>query len=289
MAKRVRKMPRRQRPLSRANLLRGAAVFVPISAGQEYQHRITREFDLMRADVLQQITTLFKNTDSPVMDATMDASIVNAAAGLLRRLRRTWQGLFDEMTEDATKWMIERVTGSAGTAVKRSLEEIGEGVSLNLNMQSAAVKEVIRAGSYEAANLIKRVPGRYLDDIGDEVMRSISAGRGLADLQPALDSYGVKVRNWTRNVALDQTRKVYNSVTREGFKSAGIRRWEWVHSGGSNDPREYHLMDAPAGLNGGIFSFDDPPIIDKRTGERGFPGQLPYCRCTLRPVVDFED
>jgi uncharacterized protein with gpF-like domain len=289
MAKRVRKMPRRQRPISRANLLRGAAVFVPISAGQEYQHRITREFDLMRADVLQQITTLFKNTDSPVMDATMDASIVNAAAGLLRRLRRTWQGLFDEMTEDATKWMIERVTGSAGTAVKRSLEEIGEGVSLNLNMQSAAVKEVIRAGSYEAANLIKRVPGRYLDDIGDEVMRSISAGRGLADLQPALDSYGVKVRNWTRNVALDQTRKVYNSVTREGFKSAGIRRWEWVHSGGSNDPREYHLMDAPAGLNGGIFSFDDPPIIDKRTGERGFPGQLPYCRCTLRPVVDFED
>ncbi|MGN5969518.1 phage head morphogenesis protein [Klebsiella oxytoca] len=282
-------MPRRQRPISRANLLRGAAVFVPISAGQEYQHRITREFDLMRADVLQQITTLFKNTDSPVMDATMDASIVNAAAGLLRRLRRTWQGLFDEMTEDATKWMIERVTGSAGTAVKRSLEEIGEGVSLNLNMQSAAVKEVIRAGSYEAANLIKRVPGRYLDDIGDEVMRSISAGRGLADLQPALDSYGVKVRNWTRNVALDQTRKVYNSVTREGFKSAGIRRWEWVHSGGSNDPREYHLMDAPAGLNGGIFSFDDPPIIDKRTGERGFPGQLPYCRCTLRPVVDFED
>ncbi|MDM4091604.1 phage head morphogenesis protein [Klebsiella oxytoca] len=282
-------MPRRQRPISRANLLRGAAVFVPISAGQEYQHRITREFDLMRADVLQQITTLFKNTDSPVMDATLDASIVNAAAGLLRRLRRTWQGLFDEMTDGATKWMIERVTGSAGTAVKRSLEEIGEGVSLNLNMQSAAVKEVIRAGSYEAANLIKRVPGRYLDDIGDEVMRSISAGQGLADLQPALDSYGVKVRNWTRNVALDQTRKVYNSVTREGFKSAGIRRWEWVHSGGSNDPREYHLMDAPAGLNGGIFSFDDPPIIDKRTGERGFPGQLPYCRCTLRPVVDFED
>ena len=289
MAKRVRKMPRRQRPISRANLLRGAAVFVPISAGQEYQHRITREFDLMRADVLQQITTLFKTTDSPVMDATLDASIVNAAAGLLRRLRRTWQGLFDEMTDGATKWMIERVTGSAGTAVKRSLEEIGEGVSLNLNMQSAAVREVIRAGSYEAAHLIKRVPAKYLDDIGDEVMRSISAGRGLADLQPALDSYGVKVRNWARNVALDQTRKVYNSVTREGFKSAGIRRWEWVHSGGSNDPREYHLLDAPAGLNGGIFSFDDPPIIDKRTGERGFPGQLPYCRCTLRPVVDFED
>lgn len=289
MAK-VRKMPRRQRPASTANILRGAAVFVPISAGQEYQHRIIREFDLMRTDVLQQFTHLFNTTESPIQDGTtLDVSISNAAANLLRRLRRQWQGVFDEMTEGATKWMVERVTKSAGTAVKRSLDEIGQGVSLNLNMQSAAVKETIRAGSYEAANLIKRVPGKYLDDIGDEVMRSITAGRGLADLKPSLESYGVKVRNWAKNVALDQTRKVYNSTAREGFKSAGIRKAEWIHSGGSNDPREYHMLPAPAGLNGLIFDIDNPPVIDKRTGERGFPGQLPYCRCTLRPVVDFED
>lgn len=287
---RVRRMPRRQPPVRTANLLRGAAVFVPISAGQEYQHRITREFELMRTDVIQQITHLFTTTPSPVADGTtLDASISNAAAGLLRRLRRQWQGIFDEMTEGATKWMVDRVTKSAGTAVRRSLDEIGEGVSLNLNMQSAAVKETIRAGSYEASSLIKRVPGKYLDDIGDEVMRSITAGRGIQDLLPALDSYGVKVRNWAKNVALDQTRKVYNSTARAGFKSAGIRKFEWVHSGGSNDPRELHMMDFPAGLNGGVFDIDDPPVIDKRTGEKGYPGQLPYCRCTMRPVVSFED
>lgn len=290
MARKVRKMPRRQRPVDRGNQIRGAAVFVPISAAEEYRYQIAREFDLMRSDVIQQVTHLFQTTDSPVTDsATLDASIVNAAANLLRRLRRQWQGIFDEMTDKATNRMVERVTLSAGKAVSRSLEEIGEGVSLRVKMQSQAVKEVIRAGSYEAAHLIKRVPGKYLDDVGDEVMRSISAGRGLQDLKPALDSYGVKVRNWSKNVCLDQTRKVYGSIAREGFKSAGIRKWEWIHSGGSNDPREYHLLDAPAGLNGGIFDFDNPPVIDKRTGERGFPGQLPFCRCTLRPVVDFED
>lgn len=287
---RVRKMPRRQPPARAANLLRGAAVFMPISAGQEYQHRITREFDLMRTDVMQQVIHLFNSTPAPVFDgATLDASISNAAANLLRRLRRQWQGIFDEMTDGATKRMVERVTKSAGTAVKRSLDEIGEGVSLNLNMQSAVVKEIIRAGSHEAANLIKRVPDKYLDDIGDEVLRSISSGRGLEDLKPALDSYGVKIRNWSKNVALDQTRKVYNSTTRAGFKSAGIRKFEWVHSGGSNDPREYHMLDYPAGLNGGVFDIDAPPVIDKRTGEKGFPGQLPYCRCTMRPVVYFGD
>ncbi|MEI7143256.1 phage minor head protein [Pectobacterium brasiliense] len=289
MARAVRKMPRRPRPASRDGVLRGAAVFAPISAGQEYQHRITREFELMRADVIQQVHSLYE-TQSPTLDgATLDASLVNAASGVLRRLRRKWQGIFDDMTDKATARMVERVTGSAGTAVKRSLDEIGEGVSLRLNMQSAAVKETIRAGSQAAASLIKRVPAKYLEQIGDEVMRSISNGRGLADLQPALDEYGVKVRNWAKNVALDQTRKVYSDTSLAGFKSAGIRKFEWVHSGGSNDPREYHMLDWPAGLNGGIFDIDDPPVIDKRTGERGFPGQLPFCRCTKRPVVDFED
>jgi uncharacterized protein with gpF-like domain len=195
------------------------------------------------------------------------------------------------MTDKATARMVERAAGNAGKDVKRSLEEIGEGVSLRVNMLSPLVKETIKAKSYEAAGLIKRVPSKYLDDIGAEVLRSISSGsgRGLADLQPALDKYGVQVRNWAKNVALDQTRKVYDGVSTAAMKSAGIRKFEWVHSGGSNDPREFHLLPWPEGLNGGIFDIDDPPIIDKRTGVRGFPGQLPYCRCTKRPVVDFED
>jgi len=290
MVKRVRRMARKRPPAAKANLLRGAAVFMPVSAGAEYQQAVVRTFELMRTEVTQSLSDLFQHADSPVLDGTtLDASVVNAAAGLLRKLRRRFQGIFDQMSDKATARMIERTTGSAGAAVKRSLEEIGEGISLNLNMQSATVKETIRAGSHEAAGLIKRVPSKFLDAIGDDVMRSISSGRGLADLQPALEEHGVKVRNWAKNVALDQTRKVYNNVAREGFKSAGIRKFEWVHSGGSNDPREYHMLDWPAGLNGGIFDIDDPPVIDKRTGERGFPGQLPYCRCTMRPIVDFGD
>ncbi|RIQ43658.1 phage head morphogenesis protein, partial [Bordetella avium] len=32
---------------------------------------------------------------------------------------------------------------------------------------------------------------------------------------------------------------------------------------------------------------DNPPIIDKTTGERGLPGQLINCKCRMRPVIDF--
>ena len=54
----------------------------------------------------------------------------------------------------------------------------------------------------------------------------------------------------------------------------------------SKEPRPHHITEAPNGLNHGIFDLDDPPIIDPRTGERGYPGQLPYCRCVMCAVVD---
>jgi uncharacterized protein with gpF-like domain len=42
-------------------------------------------------------------------------------------------------------------------------------------------------------------------------------------------------------------------------------------------------------MDGNVYSFDDPPIIDKNTGERGIPGQAINCRCFMVPVIEFED
>src|SRR5690606_26007916 len=120
------------------------------------------------------------------------------------------------------------------------------------------------------------------------VMRSITTSNGLQDLIPALRERNVKVKNWAENVARDQTRKAYATINRTRMEETGIEEFEWIHSGGANQPRPFHMHKFPAGLNGGIFRFDDPPVIDEKTGERGFPGQLPYCGCTMRPVIRFK-
>ena len=41
-------------------------------------------------------------------------------------------------------------------------------------------------------------------------------------------------------------------------------------------------------LNGKIFSWNDPPVIDTRTGRRGHPGDDYQCRCVAIPVFDFD-
>ena len=39
-------------------------------------------------------------------------------------------------------------------------------------------------------------------------------------------------------------------------------------------------------LNGKKFRWDDPPVVDIRTGERGHPGMDKHCRCYAEPVSD---
>jgi uncharacterized protein with gpF-like domain len=42
-------------------------------------------------------------------------------------------------------------------------------------------------------------------------------------------------------------------------------------------------------LAGKKFRWDDPPIVNSRTGERGNPGMDTHCRCWAEPVPDGDE
>ena len=118
------------------------------------------------------------------------------------------------------------------------------------------------------------------------VMRSITTGKGVADLVPFFDRYeGITIRR-ARIIANDQTKKAYSNMNAIRMQKLGVDKYEWVHSSGGQEPRELHLH-----LNGSICSLKDPPIIQYAKGNqpeiRGKPGDLINCRCTMRPIIDF--
>ena len=63
---------------------------------------------------------------------------------------------------------------------------------------------------------------------------------------------------------------------------------------GETNPRQYHLRQwngksgkrngRPNGLNGYEFDIDKPPVINLKTKERGYPGQMINCHCRLVPI-----
>src|SRR5262249_44803197 len=122
----------------------------------------------------------------------------------------------------------------------------------------------------------------YLNGVQQAVMRSITTGNGLKDLVPFLQKHrGITLRR-ARIIAEDQTRKAFSNISRIRMERVGIKEFEWLHSRGSLHPRKLHID-----YSGKTFSFENPPIIEERTGERGFPGQAINCKCRMRPVVRF--
>lgn len=239
-------------------------------------------FKSPEADVFERI--MEEVADTPAM--VMDASIGDMAARLIERLQSKFMLLFESASTRIVGQMIASTFTASTRTLDSSLKETSKRVTIRPNEATA---QLIDAAAQEAAALIKRVPADYLPQVQGDVMRSITSGNGLQDLVPALEKRNVKIKNWATNVARDQTRKAYATMNRVRMQGVGVKKFEWIHSGGSNQPREYHMHRWPSGLNGGIFSFDDPPIIDERTGQRGFPGDLPYCGCTMRPIIDVEE
>lgn len=94
-------------------------------------------------------------------------------------------------------------------------------------------------------------------------------------------------------IADDQMHKAAERFLVEKWKGQGCKRVRWIHKGATN-PRHYHLRKwngvsgkrngRPNGLNGYEFDIDKPPVINQKTKERGYPGQMINCHCRLVPI-----
>ena len=105
------------------------------------------------------------------------------------------------------------------------------------------------------------------------------------DLVPYLKQHYAGNVKKARSVAYDQTRKAYNNISAARSQKLGMEEFIWIHSGGGKEPRKDHVA-----MNGKTFRFDDPPVIGVMYGQevRGLPGNVPSCRCAMRPLVNFK-
>lgn len=235
----------------------------------------------MTAQVKREVLATFK-TDAAASHFGQDATIASQSRILMSSLSDKFNALFAKKARALADTMVTQADKQSSTALHSSLQKLSGGLSLKTKFDTAATTEIYKASVAENVSLIKSIASEYLTNVQGAVMRSITTGNGLADLVPSLEKYEGQTHRRARNIALDQTRKVYNAINRERMTAIGIQEFEWIHSGGGAHPREDHVE-----MDGNVYRFDTPPVIDKRTGERGIPGQAPNCKCTMRPRFSF--
>lgn len=218
-----------------------------------------------------------------------DESISSQSRIALNQLYEKYEGKFSDKSKVLAKSLMNKTNRYANWQFNKALKDMLGDKASGFTMSGSAISpekaEVIKALMFENTSLIKSIPQEYFKQITGAVARSIENGEGVRWLAKELREYGAKTDRRAQLIAQDQTRKAYNTINLRNFRDSNVRKFKWIHSGGSRDPREYHKYV----LDGNIYDIDDPPVIDPRTGEKGYPGQLPYCRCVMAAVLDFED
>jgi len=138
-------------------------------------------------------------------------------------------------------------------------------------------REQLKKWTEENVGLIKTIPHNALGKMEDIVLKAYSAGRPTSAIVKEIQrAYGTEKRH-ARLIARDQMAKLNASIAKHQQQDAGVEEYEWSTTGDGR-VRERHRA-----LNGKTFRWDNPPVVDLRTGRRCHPGEDYQCRCVARP------
>lgn len=276
------------------------------SSALERQYRIELKglVDKMLKDVAEKIVNAYRKNKDGFTFAT-DGAFSNIDDEL-KDLEKKYREIFARQGELAAKRMVLRqlkYNRSSFTKIMKKLVPNDEEIpTLAGSIIPRDMEQVIKASIMENVSLIKSIESKYFEQITGCVARSMQAGGSIKQLRQEILHYNGMTRRRADIIANDQTRKAYMSINLRNLSKAGIQKVEWVHSGGGYTVREYHYRKwdgvsgkddgRPNGLNGYIFDIDKPPVIQFQQGKqpevRGYPAQLPNCKCVLRAVVELD-
>lgn len=255
-----------------------------------YKKELLKLVDELTKDVIEEIKPLYKEYKYQV---ALDASISSQARIAINSLRKLFEKKFKDKGKKFAESMVRRTNRYATNMFKQVMasifneEKVKEtGFTMAGSIVSPEKEEVIKALVFENVSLIKSIQDRYFEQITGAVMRNIENGGGVTELTEELMKYKGMTKRRAELIALDQTRKAYNSINLRNMQDTGIKKFKWIHSGGSKDPRKYH-RDV---LNGQEFDIDTgAPNEPDAKPDYIYPGQLPYCRCRMAPVLSFDE
>ena len=267
---------------ARTGVIKGQPLNPSAAIEQRYYAALSVLIGRMIAETEHELTRLFRTEHAEEFFA-QDASVSSQARILTNALIKKYSDLFASLSKPMAERFADESDKSSDIAVKSSIRQMSDDLTLSTRtISSGPLNDILSATVTENVGLIKSIPAQYLNGVQQAVMRSITTGNGRQDLVPYLQKHkGITLRR-ARMIAQDQTKKAFSALSKERMQTIGLKEYEWLHTSGSRHPRKLHIQ-----MNGNIYRYDDPPIIDEKTGERGIPGQAINCACRMRPILKF--
>lgn len=245
----------------------------------------TGEFNAAISKALRRLGATFnaRSKTYVIEPGRLPAWIMTEAASYRMKAEGTHQALL-RMLDDTTE-QLERIIQEHPINPDKSIEEIASG----FKHAAEALKVSPRLTPEAQAQLRKAYTDNmklWIDKFSREEITALRQRVELNALQgyrfdhlisSIKNRYGVS-QNKAAFLARQETSLFLAKFREKRFLDAGVRQYRWSTA---HDSRVRHDHRR---LNGNIYSYDDPPIVDLETSRRGNPGQDYNCRCVDIPV-----
>ena len=212
-----------------------------------------------------------------------NSNIMTKLSAFFDRVKRSLEnafGLFD---------IKKRINKIAKLTHKLSMKEWKKTVdkTLGINLledyySGDVYEDMLQRWVSNNVELIKTIPHSSLGKMKELIYDGYMSGRTTTNIIKDIQTqYGRDKRHATL-IARDQTAKLNAEITQYQQRDAGIEEYEWSTSG------DIRVRDSHKQLNGKIFHWNAPPVVDKRTGRRCHPGEDYQCRCCALAVFNFD-
>jgi SPP1 gp7 family putative phage head morphogenesis protein len=248
---------------------------------ERQQFRLARNAETSYARQLRQVATQVghfvsghfnpDNPNDPGWQAIIDSLMQHA--GLIRNWAKSVANkmLADVDRRDMTAW--QEHGKEIGRALRTELQRapIANAYYDLWQQQVDAIAGISEKSAERIANLRDRslqmvTTGERWNDIVDQVMAQEDVSKAHAN-----------------TIARTETARAHSTFTAVRAQTLGATHFQWLTS---NDADVRPLHRQIARTNGGVYRFDNPPILDD--GRPGLPGTIWNCRCFLRPLLPDE-
>lgn len=250
----------------------------PDAIQKAYEAKLERLVRALTKSVAYWLTIAYKNNIPEISKLAMDASPAVALLEAVQKLRRRWQRNFNQASIDLAKHFATDIAKRNDVALARSLRKGGFSVRFKM---SRAMNDVVQASVAQNVSLIKSIPQTFFTNIEGMVMRSLQDGATLGEMVEGLKKqYGVTTRR-AQFITRDQANKCSAATQKVRYLETGLAKAVWVHSHAGFEPRPTHMKASKDKVEFDIREGWYDPAVKKRI----MPGELPNCRCTMRPVM----
>lgn len=269
--KRIKRLPRPLKPL------------YPHTAERQYIRDLStyvkRAKELTRETLVPLLPRLINEVKAATPNRVRQDDVIDDLAEILERIR---ERLGFEFTDSILATVANRLGVSIEEVIAANSRRLRDqyqpyGINIGLGANSNELRSILQIKIRENVQLIKTLSDRHFASLESQVLSAITQGKRVEDIESVIDERFSSMQSNAELIARDQVGKINGQLTEITHVGLGLNRYRWR---GVGDERE---RSSHVALEGEIFSWDSPPIVD---GEAVHPGEAIQCRCFAEPVME---